>query len=334
MSKKDKKKKGFYAGVDLGGTSFVAVVTDHKGNILGTKEDKTQVKKGDPNPIIGQLVQAITKAAKKADIKVKDLEAIGIGPAGAVNTQTGVVHFAPNLGWEEVPLADRIKGELGVQTYIDNDVHVAIRGEHGLGAAEGATHAAAIWVGTGVGGGLVINGELYTGGRGSAGEIGHTIVQIDGPQCKCGNKGCVEALSSRTSMERMVNEEIKKGRQSIVPKIMEEGNKPRMTSSVIAKALAANDEVMVDVFSRAQFALGILTANIVNTMDPEVVVIGGGIAERMGEDFVGPIREHAYKMFLQKAHKEKVKIVPTKLKGNAGAVGAALLARHMANGHR
>ena len=328
-----KKDKTFYAGVDLGGTSFVAIVTDSKGRILGTKEDKTQVKKGDPNPIIDQLVAAIKKAAKKADVKVKDLAAIGIGPAGAVNTQTGVVHYAPNLGWEEVPLADRIKSALGVDTYIDNDVHVAIRGEHGLGAAEGTKNAAAIWVGTGVGGGIVINGELYVGGRGSAGEIGHTIVMIDGPQCKCGNKGCVEALSSRTSMERMVREEAEKGRRSRALQIMEEAGKPRMTSSVIDKALKEKDEVMTEVFQKAQLAIGILTANLVNTLDPEVVVIGGGIAERMGETFVAPIRDHAYRMFLQKAHKEKVRIVPTKLGGHAGAVGAALLAKQMSNGH-
>jgi len=310
----------------LGGTSLLAVVTDQRGEVLGVEEERTLVEKGNPEPIIRQVASVVRRVCKKAKLKVADLEAVGIGAAGAVDPKTGIVHLAPNLGWTDVPLGHELEKALKVDVFIDNDVTVAMVGEHEQGAAKRAQSAIAIWVGTGIGGGLVLKGKLHRGGRGCAGEIGHTVMVFDGPLCGCGRRGCVEALASRTAMERDVRAAIEAGQQSVVTEIMEETGKTRMTSSVIEKALAANDAVVVEVLNKAQRILGSLVANLVNTLDPEVVVIGGGLAERLEDRFVGPIRETAYQEFIQKNACEKVRIVASKLGDRAGAVGAAFVA--------
>jgi len=153
------------------------------------------------------------------------------------------------------------------------------------------------------------------------------VVQVDGPRCGCGKRGCIEALASRTAMERDVRAAVKAGERSLVPKIMRKRHKRLMTSSVIVAALEKRDPVMRKVMKRAQHYLGIFVGSIVNIIDPEVVVIGGGIAERLQEDYVRPIRETAYKYFLHQRDAERVKIVPGILGDNAGALGAVILAR-------
>jgi glucokinase len=200
-------------------------------------------------------------------------------------------------------------------------------GEHALGAGEQVQEMVGIFVGTGIGSGIILGGQLYYGFRGSAGEIGHTVLEVDGPLCGCGRRGCVEALASRTAMERDVRAAIKAGRKSIVPQIMKERNRARMTSGVIARALKKQDPVMQEVIKRAEYYLGLLVANIVNILDPERVVIGGGIAERLDEDFVGPMRPTAYQHFLNQDGAQRIKILPGRLGDNAGALGAVVLAR-------
>jgi glucokinase len=184
-----------------------------------------------------------------------------------------------------------------------------------------------IFVGTGIGGGIILGGQLYYGFRGSAGEIGHTVLEVDGPLCGCGRRGCVEALASRTAMERDVRAAIKAGRKSVVPQIMKERNSTRMTSGVIVRALKKRDPVMQEVMKRAEYYLGLVIANIVNILDPERVVIGGGIAERLGEDFVAPMRPTAYEHFLNQDNARSIKIVPGSLGDEAGSLGAVVLVR-------
>jgi glucokinase len=200
-------------------------------------------------------------------------------------------------------------------------------GEHALGAGRRTNELVGIFVGTGIGGGIIMRGRLFEGSRGSAGEIGHVVIQADGPRCGCGKRGCAEALASRTAMERDVRAAIKAGRKSDVLEIMKERNRERMTSSIIVRALKRKDRVMREVIARAQHYLGILVANVVNVLDPECVVIGGGLAERLGEDFVGPIRKTAYHYFLQQRGTERVAILPGQLGDQSGALGAAVLAR-------
>jgi glucokinase len=210
---------------------------------------------------------------------------------------------------------------------VDNDVNVGVVGEHALGAGERVDEMAGIFVGTGIGGGIISRGRLFEGSSGGAGEVGHTVLMVDGPLCGCGHHGCAEALASRTAMERDVRAAVQTGRKSVVPEIMMKRNKDRMTSSIIHAALKAKDPVMREVMERAQYYLGILVANVVNLLDPGRVVVGGGIAERMGEEFVAPIRGTAYEYFLRQADVDRVKIVAGSLGDNAGALGAVVLAR-------
>jgi glucokinase len=238
-----------------------------------------------------------------------------------------MVYHAPNLGWDAVPLGEKLKKLLHVPVFVENDVNVGVVGEHALGAGQGAQELVGIFVGTGIGGGIISRGELYLGMRGAAAEVGHMIVQVDGPLCGCGNHGCIEALASRTSMERDVRAAIRAGQKSCVLELMEERNKDRMTSSIIQRALKKGDPVMCKVMKRAQYFLGLAVASVVNLLDPECVVIGGGIAERLGENYVAPIRKTAYENFLRRHDAERVKIVPGLLGDNAGPLGAVVLAR-------
>jgi glucokinase len=320
------RREEIMVGVDMGGTSLRALVVNGENKILAIEKTPTR-REERPGELINDIAAMVVDAVEAAGLKRSALRAVSIGAPGAVDPVRGIVHHAPNLGWEEVPLGRKLKDLLGVPVLVENDVNVGVVGEHMLGAGKGAKDLVGIFVGTGIGGGIIVGGRLYEGGRAGAGEVGHVIVQMDGPRCGCGKRGCIEALASRTAMEREVRAAIKAGENSIVLKIMKKRHKRLMTSSVIEAALEKKDPVMRKVMKRAQHYLGIFVGSIVNVLDPEVVVIGGGIAERLQEDFVGPIRGTAYKYFLHHRDAERVKIVPGILGDNAGALGAVVLAR-------
>lgn len=321
-----KKTNNVMVGVDLGGTSMRALVVDAGNKILAVEKIPT---KRDQRPfqLIADVAAMILDTVESARLNRSDLAAVSIGAPAAVDPERGIVHEAPNLGWKNVPLGPRLKNILQVPVLVENDVNVGTVGEYALGAGQGVRSLVGVFVGTGIGGGIILNGRLYGGSRGSAAEVGHVVIQVDGPKCGCGKRGCAEALASRTAMEREVRAAIKKGEKSIVLKLMRKRNKTRMTSSVIEAALKKKDPVMRKVLKRAEYRLGILVANVVNVLDPEAVVIGGGIAERLQEDFVAPIRETAYKYFLNSGEAKRVKIVAGSLGDNAGPLGAVVLAR-------
>jgi glucokinase len=280
-----------------------------------------------PAELIDEIADQVLLAAKDAGIKRSKIEALGIGAPGAVDPDRGVVVRAPNLGWSDVPLGKQLKKRIGCDVALGNDVQVAIVGEHAFGVARGLKRVVGIWIGTGIGGGLIIDGRLSRGARGAAGEIGHMVLKEDGPQCGCGRRGCVEALASRTAMERDVREASSRGKESAALQIMRDRDKPRMTSSVIAAALKAGDPIMTDVLTRAQHYLGLLAGNIVNLLDPQMVVIGGGIAQRLKEDFVAPVREVARGRFLCPDPDGEIRIEHATLGDYSGALGAVALAR-------
>jgi glucokinase len=312
-----------YAGVDLGGTSFVAVIANKKGKVLG-KSDCVTTPHAPPEETITKIAEHVRLAADDAKVKMSKVKAVGIGAAGAVAPKKGIVVRAPNLGWTDVPLAKLLGKQLGRPIVVGNDVQVAIIGEHAYGAAKGTKRAVGIWIGTGIGGGLIVDGELDRGFRGAAGEIGHMLIKEDGPECGCGRRGCVEALASRTAMERDVRAA---GDASVVPKIMAERKRDRMTSSIIERALEADDAVMKEVIARAQHYLGLLAGNIVNMFDPEMIVIGGGVAQRLGKSFIAPIEEVARSRYLRPDPDHNIKIDHARLGDYSGALGACALAR-------
>lgn len=319
--------KEIIVGIDMGGTSLRALAVNSQNEILAIEKQPNNVAQG-PQGIIRDLAAMVESVVATAGLRKSQLRGVSIGAPGAVDPEHGVVHHAPNLGWTKaVPLAANLRKLLRVPAFAENDVNVGVAGEYALGAGQGAQELVGIFVGTGIGGGIISHGELYLGMRGAAGEVGHMVVQVDGPVCGCGNHGCIEALASRTAMERDVRAAIRAGQESSVLKLMKERGKDRMTSSIIQRALKKNDPVVRKVVKRAEYFLGIAVANVVNLLDPDCVVIGGGIAERLGDSFVGPIRTTAYQHFLRRHDAERVKIVCGTLGDNAGALGAVVLAR-------
>jgi len=321
--------KKLYIGVDLGGTSMRAGVIDKNGELLALEKRKTHPELGAAG-VVERLVKTINKSIKAADVKLKDIGGIGIGVPGPVDSKKGLVRLAVNLGkdWTNFPLSKKLTAELGVPVYLDNDVRVGAMGEFTYGAGRDVQDMVAVFVGTGIGGGVILGGQLRMGFRGGAGEVGHTVIAADnGIVGKTGQPGTVEPLAARTGMERMIKELIAGGRKSVVPELIETVGGGRLTSSVIADALKKNDSVMKETLVVVQRTLGLLAANIVNMLDPEMIVIGGGVTERLGDKFVAPIRQIAYANFINKTDAKAVKIVPAALKDASGVVGAAVLAR-------
>jgi glucokinase len=319
-------------GFDLGGTKMHAAAIDTSGNVLYSERQKTEADSG-ADAVIDRMVGLVARVRQELGARSGDVTGLCVGVPGAVDTERGVVDKAPNLGWQNVPLGARLSSALGVPVFLDNDVRVAVIGEHAYGVGKGARTMIGIFVGTGIGGGIIVGNHTHHGGRGVAGEIGHMTLVPHGPRCSCGRRGCVEALASRTAMERDVRKLIKQGWDSKVLKLMRKEGRDELTSSVIERALDDDDDVMRKVIKDAQYYLGLTVASLANVLDPEVIVIGGGVTERLGERFVAPIREHAYKHLLVQRDREKVQIVATELKDRAAPLGAAHIARERLAGH-
>jgi glucokinase len=313
-----------FIGVDLGGTNIEAAAVQN-GKVLASKKKKTRPEKG-VDSVIGRIEKTVRRVFKKMDATASDFEGLCIGAPGAVDLATGIVRAAPNLDWTDVPLGEELRERLGLPVFVDNDVNVGLLGEYVYGAGRGALHMVGIWVGTGIGGGIIVNGQLVNGWRGAAGEIGHMVVHPHGRRCGCGREGCVEAYASKTAMMAMIEEEIQSGGKSAVPDIMAKKGKKRLTSSVVEAVLEAGDEPMMEAVETAQFYLGLLTANLVNVLDPQVIVFGGGLVERLGQAFVAPVARTAAQYYLQQKNAERIRIVPSVLGDDAGPVGAAVIA--------
>jgi len=312
-------------GMDLGGTKILAAVVDADGRIVAEAKVKTRPEKG-PDTVIERMAQAAQEAVRRLKLDWDAIRGVGVGAPGPVDPDAGVVHYMPNLpSWEEVPLASRLGTSLGVPVFIENDVNLGTLGEYMLGAGQGTKDMVGIFVGTGIGGGLIIDGKLHSGYRHAAAEIGHMILLADGPVCGCGKRGCAEALASRTAIERDIWLGINVGRNSLIPKLTG-GDPEQLTSGVLAQAMREGDPLVSEVMTRAQWYLGLLTASIVNLVDPEMIVFGGGLIEALGDAFLDPIRVTARQHFLQQAGADRVRIVTAKLGDNAGVLGAAALA--------
>jgi glucokinase len=319
-----KKAAGYRMGIDLGGTKILVAVVNAEGAIVGMAKKKTKGELG-PDAVIKRIVDTAAEATTVAKISLRAIAGVGVGAPAPVDHDTGVVYSAPNLpGWDEIPLGARLQAELGAPVWVDNDVNLGTLGEFSLGAGRGCKHMVGVFVGTGVGGGIVVDGKLHRGARYAAGEVGHMIVQPNGPLCGCGRRGCVEAFASRTAIERSVRAGLAEGRASVMPDLMA-AEKGRLTSGVIKQALEAGDALMVEVIDQAQLYLGVLVANLVNALDPEMIVFGGGVVEALGDAFLQPIRSTAQSYYLQQRNADKILIVPATLGDHAGVLGGAAL---------
>ena len=271
---------------------------------------------------------AVTKALADAGAQLSDLTALGIGAPGTIDSEAGTVSSSPNLpgfqGLEAVPLGAMVSQALGgVVVKLDNDVRVAILGEWKRGAGRGYRHLLGVWVGTGVGGGLVLDGALYEG-QGAAGEIGHTIVKPGGRVCSDGRRGHLEAYAGRGQMEAHARHLVKEGHKTELFDIMERKGRTRLSSGVWAAALEKKDKMAVELVDDAVRALAVGLASVQNLLALEAIVIGGGLADRLGPPFVERIREEMQPLLFVPDHPPT--LLSSEFGDLAGAVGAAVLA--------
>ncbi|RKU35713.1 ROK family protein [Candidatus Poribacteria bacterium] len=312
-------------GVDMGGTKILSAVIDADGNILGTAKVPTKADK-EASEVIDRIANSIRKAIDKSGVASESIQAVGIGAPGPLDPATGVVIFAPNLGWRDVPLKAELEARVGFPTFVDNDVNVGTLGEHVFGAGRGVQNVVGIFVGTGIGGGIILNGELFHGASKTAGEVGHIIVKAGGPRCGCGTRGCLEAIASRTAMTKQFRKAIlKKGKKSVISKLTD-GDLGAIRSGVLAKAIRLNDKLTLKIFKKVTKYLGIGIGSIVNFLNPEMIVLGGGVVEALDDTFLEDIRAAAKKYSLPNTL-DGVQLVRAALGDNSGILGAAALAR-------
>src|SRR5579885_2909398 len=249
--------RGYVGAVDLGGTKILAAIVAPSGEIVA-RAKKSTGKDERPEPVIDRIAETVRRAAKDAGIEVADLRAVGIGAPGPVDAAKGVLRTAPNRdGWENVPVAEELSKRLGVPVGLDNDVRVAVLAEQAAGAGRGARTWIALWPGTGVGGGVVLDGQLWRGTTGSAGELGHITVKAGGPRCGCGAKGHLEALASRTGVVREIARRIERGHKTSLEKAVKGGNVEEAKSGDLAEAYEKGDKEVVRAVNRAAKYLAI-----------------------------------------------------------------------------
>jgi glucokinase len=312
------------AGVDLGGTKIQSVLL-RRQEVAGSARSLTPQAGADA--VIAAIVDSIKASLAAAGASTADLAAVGIGSPGVIDTEGGTVGASPNVpGFETspVPLGPEVSKALGgVRVVLDNDVRVAVLGEWKRGAGRPYTDLLGVFVGTGVGGGLVLGGELREG-HGAAGEIGHTTVKDGGRKCGCGRRGCVEAYAGRARIEAHARRLQADGRQTKLFEIMKKRGRDRVTSGVIAAALAKGDALTVQLVDDAVWALGLALANAQNLLDMEAIVVGGGLGGRLGPPFVQRIAEAASPHL--HVPERPPRFLTTELGDLSGAVGAAVLA--------
>ena len=310
-------------GIDLGGTKIQTAIVDAAGAVSGEARRPTPTS-GGPQDVAEEMAGALRDAAEQAGVETAALAGIGVGSPGDADEKTGVVSGARNLpGWEgSFPLAEKLEDELRTEVRVGNDVQVATEAEFHLGAGREFESLIGVFWGTGVGGGLVLDGKPWLG-RGAAGEIGHMVVKRGGAKCPCGRRGCMEAYAGRSAMEAEARRRHEEGAKTDLFKLMEKHEKPRLTSGIWERAIDANDHLAEDLIHRAIEALGTGIASAVNLIDPEAVIIGGGLGVRFGDRYMEPLtKEMGKHLFLD----EKPPAVRVAALGDlGGAIGASLL---------
>jgi glucokinase len=312
-------------GVDLGGTKILSGVFSHSIELIGTAKVSTKSQRG-VEKVVERIARCVQDAVDEADLSMKQVTGVGIGAPGSVDFDTGTVVFAPNMeGWKEVPLKKDLEKLLGVPVFVENDCNIAVLGVHVAELKSKPKDVVGIFVGTGIGGGLIINGELYNGFTHAAGEIGHMILDMNGPKCGCGNKGCFEAMASRTAIFQQIKAGIKEGQKTLLTEMLGD-DLSDLRSGDLRKAIRRGDKFVERIVEGAAEYIGLATANLVNVLNPEVVVLGGGVIEALEDEMMSIIVETA-RDYAMAGTMKGVEIVASKLGDDAGITGGAVLAR-------
>lgn len=310
-------------GIDLGGTKIQAAIVTADGEVRGQARRPTPTE-GGPADVAAAMADALREASADASVEPAKLAGIGVGSPGDADERTGVVSSARNLpGWEgSFPLGETLGAALDTDVRIGNDVQVAVEGEYALGAGKRFSSLLGVWWGTGVGGGIILDGKPWLG-RGAAGEIGHIVVERNGAKCPCGRRGCMEAYAGRAAMEAEARREHEHGHKTDLFHLMHKHEKPRLTSGIWERALDHGDKLAEKLIERAVKALGTGVASACNVLDVEAVVIGGGLGERFGERLMEPLQEEMSTHLFVDDDPPQMEVAA--LGDLGGAIGASLL---------
>jgi glucokinase len=315
----------YYVGIDLGGTNIVAGVVDEEYNIVAKASTKTNC----PRPakeIADDMAKMAIQAVENANLTMEQIEWIGIGTPGIANSETGIIEYSNNLGFKDTPMVEYIRETIDKPVFIENDANAAAYGEFVAGAAKGAKNAVCITLGTGVGGGIIVDGKIYSGSNFAGAEIGHTVIEVDGAQCSCGRKGCFEAYSSATGLIRMTNEAIAEHPDSIMAEMAKTAKVTARTSFDAMRDGDKYAKALVDKYIK-YLAAGI--TNTINIFQPDVLCIGGGVCNE-GDALLIPVKAIVMEEVYTRNSPKNTEIVIAKLGNDAGIIGAAFLGR--ANG--
>jgi len=318
------EKNEHVVGVDFGGTKILAGVFDAEFDCVARSRVSTKADRG-ADEVIGRIARCIREAVDECDLDLKQIKAIGIGAPGAVDSESGKVIFAPNLGWNDVPLKKELEKQLDAPVFLENDCNVCTLGVYEVELKSKPRDVVGIFLGTGIGGGLILEGQLYSGFNRTAGEIGHMVLEVGGPKCGCGNKGCFEALASRTAIFRKIKEAVKEGQKTILTEMLGP-NLEDLRSGDLRKAIKRGDKFVEHIIEEAAEYTGIAVANLINLFNPEVIVIGGGLMEQLEDEMLAIIIETALDYAMSGTAKG-IDIIATRLGDDAGITGGAVLAR-------
>ena len=318
----ENKERKLILGIDLGGTKIATALVNTRGEVLARQNCSTPACAG-VDTVIDSIFMNIENIMSLSKVKISRLLGIGIAAAGLIDKDKGKVIFSPNLpGWNEVPLRDIIQQRFNILTYLDNDANMAALGEWCFGIKKEAANLIYITVSTGIGGGIIANGNLYTGVCGVAGEIGHMTIDVNGPKCNCGNFGCWEALASGTALAREAIKRIKEGADTSIIQLAD-GNIDKIDAKLVSLAAQQGDKLAEELISQLGYYLGVGLANLVNIFNPELILIGGSVA-KIGDSLLQPainvVKERAFA-----ASANAVEIKPALLGDDSGLLGATAL---------
>ena len=269
--------------LDVGGTKVLGAIFNEKDEIIYRLKKRSKSGGEGAADVEKVIIDVVEEMIRESGIDRKKINAIASCAPGVIDQNTGVVLFTPNLPWRNYDLAGAMRKQFGVPFFVGNDVNLGVLGEYKFGAAQGYRNVAGFFVGTGLGGGLILNGSLFTGNQFKAAEYGHMVLDPEGPLCNCGQRGCLEAFSSKQGMSAYIRQQVSRGRETMMAEAVQDGV---FRSKKLKKALAAGDAVAVEAVDRACHYLAVATGNIINTLSPDLVLYGGGVIEAVGEIFL------------------------------------------------
>ncbi len=314
----------YYLGIDLGGTNIAAGVVDEEYKIIAKAKTST-LRHRTAEEIANSMADVAREAVKEAELSLEDIESIGVGSPGTVDSDRGIIVYANNIGFLNTPVGDMLFEKLGRPIYVENDANAAAYGEFVAGSAKNANSAVCITLGTGVGGGIIIDGKIYSGFNYAGAELGHTVIEVDGAQCTCGRRGCFEAYSSATGLIRMTKEAMDAHPESKMHEMMGD----HISGRLAFNAMRANDSAAAGVVEKYIKYLAAGITNVINIFQPEVLCIGGGVCNE-GSALLDPLKKIISQEVYTRRSDKNTEIVIASLGNDAGIIGAAFLGRSKA----